>query len=184
MPMKIEVPDGEFFSNETNEFIRIKKTTLQLEHSLISLRKWEARWHKPFLSDEQKSPEQMIDYVKCMTIKEVDPNIYKVMSKEVLDAISAYIEDPMTATWFSKPDTPEGSAPPKKEVITAEIIYYWMVTLGIPESFERWHLNQLMTLIKVIELKNAPKKKMDAKAQREQMAQINAARRARLNSKG
>lgn len=185
MPMKINIPEGEVFDNKTQTFIPVKKTTLQLEHSLISLRKWESRWHIPFLTEDEKTHEQMIDYIKCMTIKgDVDPVVYEAMTQDVLESISAYIQDPMTATWFSKPNGPEGSAPKKKEIITAEIIYYWMITLGIPESFERWHLNQLMTLIRVIELKNAPKQKMDRRSQMAQRAQINAARRAKLGSKG
>lgn len=187
MPMKINIPEGEIFDNKTQMFFKTKKATLQLEHSLISLRKWESRWHIPFLSDDEKTNEQMMDYIKCMTINgDVDPTTYEYMATDpkIIDSIMAYIKNPMTATWFSKKNTVEGAPPPKKEVITAEIIYYWMISLGIPESFERWHLNQLLTLIKVIELKNAPKKKMDARAAMAERAQLNAARRAKMNSKG
>lgn len=183
--LKIKIPDIEdLYDEKTERFFKIKGADLQLEHSLLSLARWESRWHKPFLGKEEKTNEQFIDYIKCMTITQnVDQEVYRYIPNSVLKEILDYIEDPMTATWFSSNETKLGGIG-NKEVVTAEIIYYWMVTLGIPVQFEKWHLNRLLTLIRVINVKNAPKKNMNKKDILAQNRQINAARRAKHRSKG
>lgn len=188
--IEIVIPEQhyELFNEKTEEFlppINIKETRIQLEHSLISLKKWEQKWHKPFLGKtDQLSYDEITDYIRCMTLSHgVDPEIYHWMPKEVIEEILEYIKDPMTATWF-RDDKLVGAQKSSREVITAEIIYYWMITLNIPVEFQKWHLNQLLTLIKVVSIKNGKSKKVDAKTAAQERAALNAKRRAEYKSKG
>ena len=180
--LKIIIPESESFDSEKEEFIQIKETSLQLEHSLVSISKWESKWHKPFLDKNyKKTSEEVIDYIRCMTITQnVDPNIYYSLTNENMKAIDDYINDSMTATWFS--DKHEKNR--QQSVITSEIIYYWMIALNIPVEFQKWHLNRLLTLIKVCNEKNQPDKKVSKNAIRSQNRALNAARRKKLKSKG
>lgn len=182
--LKVTVPATEGFDEKNNIFVDIiPETTLQLEHSLLSLSKWEAKWKKPFLSQSASDPrtaEETIDYIRCMTLNSgVDPEIYNHIPNSVLAKIVEYIEDPMTATTFGKSNT---NGP--KQVITNEIIYYWMVTLNIPFECQKWHLNRLLTLIRVCSEKNAPQKKMSTKEILARNKALNAQRRAQLHSRG
>ena len=153
--LKITVPGLELYDEEKNEFINYKDQTLQLEHSLVSISKWEAKWHKPFLSDEDKTLEEIIDYIKCMTITQnVKSDVYDRLTSDNIQTINDYIQDSMTATTFSD-DKKTG----KKEIVTSEIIYYWMVTYNIPMECQKWHLNRLLTLVKVCTIKNSPDRK-------------------------
>lgn len=180
--LKIHVPKGRFFKNQTNEFFYTEETDLELEHSLISLSKWESKWHKPFLDKKEKTEEELLDYIRCMTIsKNVDPKVYYALDEDALIRIKAYIDDPMTATWFAE-DKSRRRGP--QEVITAEIIYYWMIAQNIPVQFEKWHLNRLLTLIRVCGIKNAPPKKMKRSQIHQQNHSLNAARRAARHSRG
>lgn len=183
--LEIIIQKGEFFDEKTQEFIMMNKDTkLQLEHSLISLKKWESKWHKPYLKDEDKTIEEIIDYVRCMTINHIeDQSVYNCLSSDNIKQITDYIRNPMTATWFSK-DKSTGTPKFSEAVITNEIIYYWMISLNIPVEFQKWHLNQLLTLIKVVNIKNSPKKKMSREEEATQRKALNAARRAKYNSKG
>lgn len=182
--LTVTIPGFEAFNQNTNEFITVKETKLQLEHSLISLKKWEQKWHKPFLGDQEKTLEETQDYIRCMTINPgVDDEIYKYIPGNIIKQITSYIQDPMTATWFS--DTEKiGAQNNKKEIVTAEIIYYWMISLNIPVEFQKWHLNTLLTLIRVVSVKNAPKDKMDKAAMAKQRASLNAARKAKFHTHG
>lgn len=179
--LKITVPATELFDEEHNSFIKIKETQLQLEHSLVSISKWESKWHKPFLSrTEEKTTEMYIDYVRCMTLTQnVNPLIYYGLTAQNMEDIQKYIDNPMTATWFSNQQKKEN-----RKIITSEVIYYWMVALQIPFECQKWHLNRLLTLIRVCNIENQPKKKMSKKATRQSNASINAARRQAMNSKG
>lgn len=184
----VHIPKKELFDDKNSTFIDIPETTLQLEHSLISLRKWEQRWHKPFLSKpgaekDDKSAEEILDYIRCMTINNVDQNAYLGLTKYQITAIFEYIRDPMTATWFNN-DNRIGAQKNSSEVVTAEIIYYWMITLNIPVEFQKWHLNSLLTLIKVVNIKNQPAKKMSAKDESAYRRKIMAERRAKYHTKG
>lgn len=175
--LEITIPAQELFDDHNEIFIQVKETTLQLEHSLISVHKWEKKWHVPFLGSEEKTDEQIRDYIRCMTLnKNIDPKIYYYIPPNVLTEIFDYIENPMTATWFSEEKGPKMFGG-KKEIITAEIVYYWMVTLNIPVQFEKWHLNSLLTLIRVINIKNTPPKKMSKRDTLAQYARLNAERR-------
>lgn len=172
-------PEG--WDEEKQEFVEPKIQTLQLEHSLVSLSKWEAKWCKPFLSKEIKTFEETADYVRCMTITQnVDPNVYNLLSRENLEAINQYIDSPMTATWFSNDKNGKGG----REQITSELIYYWMISLNIPFECQKWHLNRLLTLVKICNIKNQPPKKMSKREIMSQNAALNAARRKKYNTKG
>lgn len=179
--LRITIPEIELFDDANQIFIHTKSYDLQLEHSLVSLSKWESKWCKPFLTKGDKTTEETLDYIRCMTINEhVCPVDYKLIPKSIIDKITTYIDAPMTATTFSQPD----QKPTNKEVITAEIIYYWMIAFNIPFECQRWHLNRLLTLINVCNIKNQPKKKMPRnKALRDQRA-LNEARKAKINTKG
>ena len=182
--LKLTVPGYEYYDASTNTFGHTKTTTLQLEHSLVSLSKWEEKWQKPFLGKDPKAIEECIDYVRCMTITQnVDPLVYQGLTTENFEAVNRYIEEPMTATWFSDKENKKFN----REVITAEIIYYWMISLNIPFECQKWHLNKLMTLIRVCNIKNAPPKKKRKGANRamlDQRTELNRARRERLHTKG
>lgn len=173
--LEIVIPDSEFYNSGTREFVTIKGQTLQLEHSLLSLSKWEAKWHKPFLTQDNKSRDELLSYYQCMTItKNVDPLVYSVIPLSEQKRIQVYINDPMTATTVKKP-----SHNSSRDVITSELIYFWMITLEIPFECEKWHLNRLLTLIQVCDIKNAPSKKMSKKDIFSQNRALNASRKAR-----
>lgn len=187
LPIVIPGQHLEYFDERTEEFVTVDvpETYLELEHSLISLQKWEQKWHKAFLSDyEEKTHEMMCDYVRCMALngKNIDPKVYNYIPAKVMDEITSYIKDPMTAAWFN--DGLIGAQKTSSEVITAEIIYYWMITLNIPVEFKKWHLNSLMTLIKVVSIKNSPPQKVDPAQAARERDRLNRERRAKYNSKG
>lgn len=176
----INVPPKEMYNESTGEFIESKGQTLVLEHSLVSLSKWESKWCKPFMSNDERTDEELLDYIRCMTITQnVNPSIYYSLTYENIQAVNAYIKAPMTATTFR--DSAKGRS---REIITSEIIYYWMISLGIPFECQKWHLNRLLTLINVCSIKNTPPKKMGKSEAMAQQRQLNAARRAKLHSKG
>lgn len=173
------IPEG--WDEAKQEFIDAKEQTLQLEHSLVSLSKWESKWCKPFLSKENRTYEETVDYIKFMTITQnVKPEVYDKLTTENINQINNYIAAPMTATTFSDDRNSKGS----REVVTAELIYYWMIALNIPFECQKWHLNRLLTLIRVCNIKNAPPKKMSKRDVMSRNAQLNAARRQRLHTKG
>lgn len=180
--LEIKVPAGEQWDETRQVFVYTEECTLQLEHSLVSLSKWESKWHKPFNTRDRKTPEETIDYVRCMTLTpDVDPSVYSGLTNENIDAINKYIEDPMTATRFSK-DINNGKS--SSEQITAELIYYWMIAFQIPFECQYWHLNRLLTLIKVCNIKNQPPKKMSKRELMSRNTALNAARRKQYNTRG
>lgn len=181
--LTITVPGMEFFNEETQEFSYAKDTVLKLEHSLVSISKWEAKWNKPFLSKEQKTNEQFKDYLKCMTINSVDDLVYECVTNENIKEINKYIEAPMSATWFNEFQNGKNN----NSVITSELIYYWMIAYNIPAEYQKWHINRLLTLIRICSIKteqmNNPKKMSKSEIINRNQA-LNAQRRAKLNSKG
>ena len=187
VPAQQAIPEMEFFDEKTQEFVMIpgkpavKETVLKLEHSLVSLSKWEAKHCKPFLSKNALTEEETIDYIKCMTLTQnVPPEVYERLTEGAVKQISDYINAPMTATWFSKEVEKKG----KEETVTSELIYYWMFSLQIDMKCEKWPLNRLITLIKIFNVKNEPPKKMSKRSIMSQNAALNAARRKQYNSKG
>ena len=180
----ITIPSQELFNEKNNEFYRSKEQTLTLEHSLVSLSKWESKWHKPFLSKDQKTAEEVKDYIRCMTLTQnVDPSIYNLLTVDNINEIEKYIDDPMTATWFND-HSPNGNKPTNREVVTAEIIYYWMISFNIPIECQKWHLNRLLTLVRVCNIKNSTDKKMSKADTLKQNRALNAARRKALGTRG
>ncbi len=179
--LQITIPAVEQWDERKQEFVTTKEQTLQLEHSLVSISKWESKWCKAFLTKQEKTIEETLDYIKCMTITQnVDPEVYNYLTNENIEEINKYIEAPMTATYFSDDKT----AKPSREQITAELIYYWMIALNIPFECQKWHLNRLLTLIRVCNIKNQPLKKRSRKEIMSRNAALNAARRKQLNTKG
>lgn len=172
--LQITIPAQRLFNEATSEIITIKKTTLQLEHSLVSLSKWEAKWNKPFQSKERKTREEAEDYVRCMTLTQnVDPNVYHGLTRQNMDDVDRYIELPMTATTFGE----NRNAKHERRAVTAEVIYYWMISLGIPFECQKWHLNRLMTLIRVCNEKNAPKGRRSRADMMNERRMLNESRR-------
>lgn len=183
MPLTVHVPPGEFYDHAIDQFVYSRDVTIHIEHSLAAIAKWEARWHKPFLTNKAMTGEEFLDYIRCMTLEDedtIDPNIYMALSRSNFESIQKYIENTMTATWFKDEKKGRNGG----AVITAEIIYYYMVELGIPFECENWHVNRLMTLIRVCSEKQAVPKKMARKDIFAQNAALNAQRKARLGTKG
>jgi hypothetical protein len=178
--LSLTIPSVESFDDATQRFIYSDEVTFEIEHSLVSLSKWETVWEKPFLGPTPKTSEEILSYIQLMNLTpNVPPEIFQSLSDIQLKLINQYITAKMSATWFTEKN-PKNS----NEVITAEIIYYWMISLNIPFECENWHLNRLFTLIKVCNEKNAPEKKMSKRDSVQQRKEINAARKAKLNTNG
>lgn len=177
----VTVPKAEYYDELRNEFIYYQSFKLRLEHSLVSVSKWESKWNKPFFTKEDKTREESIDYIRCMTITQnVPDHVYERVTDDILDQVNEYIDAPMTATTIRK----DKRGAINRDVITSEVMYYWMITLGIPFECQKWHLNRLIMLINVCNAKNAPKKKM---SQRELLARnrsLNEMRKAKMRTKG
>ena len=179
--LRITIPAAELWDEVNQEFVTTKEQTLQLEHSLVSLSKWESKWNKAFLGKQEKTVEETLDYVRCMTITQnVKPDVYNRLTPENIKQINDYIDAPMTATHFSNERQSGGNY----EIATSELIYYWMIALNIPFECQKWHLNRLLTLIKVCNIKNTPPKKMSRRDLMSRNAALNAARRKQFNTRG
>lgn len=181
--LTIKVPRGEFWDSVNNEFFYTEPQSIKLEHSLFSVSKWEAKWEKSFFLKEPKTLEESSDYIRIMALDDIDDITLKYIcsNRNIVKSIDDYINLPMTATKInSKKDNDE----PSKSYVTSEIIYYWMVNLNIPLECEHWHLNRLITLIRVCEIKSRPPEKMSQKEAIAYQARVNAERRAKMKSKG
>lgn len=179
--LSITVPLTEGFNEATGEFVTMQSFDLQLEHSLVSLSKWESEFEKPFLGNDDKTSAETLAYIKAMVLSpEVSAEVFQHLSKENVQAINKYINATQTATTFKE----IGPKRPTRDIITAEIIYYWMVALNIPLECERWHLNRLLTLIKVVNLKNQPKRKMGRREMIQHQRSLNAQRREAMGTRG
>ena len=178
--LEIIIPGLELYNEETNEFTCYDDVKLELEHSLVSISKWESKWCKPFLDGKDKTLDEIVDYIRCMTISDnIESDVYDRLTEENLVAINEYIGRPMTATTFNNEKKSTG-----REIITSEIIYYWMVSFNIPFECQYWHLNRLLTLIKVCNVKNNPPKKMSQKEILARNKALNDARKRELGTRG
>jgi hypothetical protein len=178
--LRLELTVVEGFDESTERFVAAESMVVELEHSLLSLSKWESRWELPFLGPQKKTMEQTLDYIRMMNLgAEFPEDIFSKFNAENFDAVNQYIDAKMSATTFN--DRQDAKS---REVITAELIYYWMISLGIPFECEGWHLNRLLTLIKVCNLKNAPKKKMSSAQAGQEARRLNEERRSQLGTKG
>ena len=179
--LRITIPDKELWDEIKEEFVYKKGQTIQLEHSLVSLSKWESKYCRPFLSKQDKTYEETVDYIKFMTMTQnVDPEVYENLTDKNIEEIKKYIEAPMTATHFSEDKNPKIS----REPTTAELIYYWMVALNIPFECQKWHLNRLLTLIRVCNIKNQPPKKRSTKDIMRRNSAMNASRGKQYKTRG
>ncbi len=186
--LEIKVEEQHLYDESTNKIIHIKPVTLKLEHSLISIRKWESKYHKPFLGGtkkDEKTLDELLDYISCMIVNKenVDPMMIRHLPAEIIQKIILYIKDDMTATWFTG-NHRVGASNRLGEVVTAELIYYWMIAYNVPIELERWHLNQLLTLLKVINIKSGGEKKMSKRDAAIERTAENARRRAKYHTKG
>ena len=179
--LTIVVPGVEMFDEQEQEFVSRGDMTLDLEHSLVSVSKWESMYEKPFLGGAEKTTEEIFEYIKQMTLTpNVSEEVFHKLSEENIKAVNKYIEAKMTATWFSEAP----GAPRTRDVITAELIYYWMITFQIPFECENWHLNRLFTLIRACNIKQAKPKKMSRSEMAARNRELNAQRRQQLGTKG
>ena len=179
--IQITIPGTEFWDEEKCEFVCSKTQTLCLEHSLVSLSKWESKWQKPFLTKDKKTSEEEIDYIRCMTLTQnVDPLAYHNLSPENYKAIRDYIDSPRSATIIKERVKGGGGS-----FITSELIYSWMVALNIPFECQKWHLNRLLTLIRICNINNDPKKQKRSKRDiLTNNAMLNKARKEKLGTSG
>lgn len=179
--LQITIPGTEMWDEYNEEFVCSEDRVLTLEHSLVSISKWESNWCKPFLSKQPMTNAEIIDYVRCMSLTDdVDPKVFSCLSNNHIKRICDYIDRPMTATTINEPNTGKKSG----EQVTSELIYYWMVALNIPFECQYWHLNRLLTLVRICNIKNQPPKKMSRREILSRNAALNAARRKQMNTKG
>ena len=180
--LRVVVPlTKEGWDEKRQEFVEPKTQVLQLEHSLVSLSKWESKWCKPFLSKGLQTTEEILDYIKFMTLTQnVNPDVYNHITQDIVDVITDYINAPMTATTINDDQSNKG----RGEIVTAELIYYWMISLNIPFECQKWHLNRLLTLVRVCNVKNSPPKKRSKKELMRRNTAINKLRQQKLNTKG
>lgn len=172
MTLQVTIPKTSLFNEDTEEFIDIPETTITLAHSLLSIEKWEAKYHKPFLTQETKTVSEFMDYIRFMTItKNVDPNVYYGLTPDILDSIQKYMDDDHTATWFRE-DEDGKKGDKRSRAVTAELIYCWMIELRMPiDIFQKWHIGRLIVLIRTCQeerkaAEGDPKKKMDMNKRR------------------
>lgn len=182
--LTIIIPPWEKYNEETKEFIYGPAVELRMEHSLVSISKWESIWHVPFLTDTHKTTTQILSYIKCMTTTQhISDEVYQRVSSDNAKAIMDYIDDPRTATWFNTSQK-SSNRNVNNEQITSELIYYWMIAYGIPFECQKWHLNRLLTLIKICQIKNEPSKKMNKSEIMKRNQALNAARRNKMKTRG
>ena len=178
--LRLKVVTKEGYDEVVGKFVDGDYIVLELEHSLVSLSKWESKWEIPFLGSDKKTTDQIMDYIRMMfSGTEFPEELVQYLSKKNYDDINAYINAKMTATTFR-----EMKQPANHEIVTSELIYYWMIALGIPFDCETWHLNRLLTLIKVCNIKNQKPTKMSRAEQMAQQRQLNEERRRATGSAG
>lgn len=172
---------ADYYDENKGRFITRKPRKVMLEHSLVSLSRWESKWKESFLSNKKKTREQSLDYIRFMSTSGVlDDETLSMFGPKEMATINEYIEDKMTATTIKR----RGPAPHSRDIITAEVIYWWMIQYGIPMECEKWHLNRLLTLIEVCSVKSGPQQKMSRQEEMAQRRMLNASRKAHLNTKG
>lgn len=185
--LQLTIQGQRFWNEEDEEFVYPEPIFLELEHSLVTLSKWESEFEKPFLSKDEKSEEEVLRYIEIMIqTPNVSPEVFQYFTDDHLREINDYMSAKMTATWFNDP--PAGTQPPNREVITAELVYYWMISYEMPvEPFQHWHLNRLFTLLKVFSAKNSKKQKMNPEQKKDWLAdrqRLNDLRKQQMGTDG
>lgn len=179
--LELILPGGELYDEKKGQFIIVKPQAVRLEHSLIAISKWEAFYKKPFLTRGRKSVSESVYYIQCMTLTSgVDPLVYNFVDSSTLAKVAKYIDDPMSATRVRE----RQNGPPNREVMTSEVIYYYMIAFNIPMECQKWHLNRLITLIRVCGIKSQPGKKMNSRQVMTQNRELNELRKKQLNTTG
>lgn len=179
--LELVIKQFELFDEVRQEFTEVPETTLRLEHSLVSISKWESKWKLPFIDTKEKTTEQVLDYIKCMTIgQNINPLVYYGLGRDDLEKVKQYIEEEQTATTFNSIDR----APSSNRFVTSELIYYWMTVYNVPFECQKWNLSRLLALLRIASIENAPKKKMSKRAVMDQNRALNKARRQARRSKG
>jgi len=177
----VDIAETEYYDRVKEEFVEVKAVQLKLEHSLVAISKWEAKWEKPFIGNADKTDEELYDYIECMVLNEepINPLTFRFISKSNIELINSYIKAPMTATTI-KATKGKNS----RRIITSELIYYWMISFSIPFECQHWHLNRLMMLINVCDAQNTPAKKQSPKDALAERRRLNEARKAAMKSSG
>lgn len=178
--LEIEVPETEYFDDATSLFVKRPGKILRFEHSLLSVSKWEAHFEKAFLSKAEKTPEEMLNYIHYMRLDPGPISDLYSLTKEHFVEINAYMNSKATATTFQD----RASGRQSTEIITSELMYYWMTAYQIPFECETWHLNRLMALIKICSIKNAPQKKMRRSEILARNRTLNEQRLSKYNTSG
>ena len=179
--LRITIPATELWDERKREFVYVKEQTLQLEHSLISLSKWESKWCKSFIHTKNKTNEEALDYIKCMTLTQnVKPEVYQCLTPEIIQQVKEYIDAPMTATTIPEDKNNKRN----REIITSELIYHWMIDTQVPFECQKWHLNRLITLIRVRYHKLSPPKKMSQAEIAARNKMLNEARKKEWKTNG
>lgn len=177
----VVIPEREFFDETGSRFVKMEGGSFEIEHSLAAVAKWEARHGTPFFSMTDKTADESVDYIRCMTVTpDVNPDLYNRIDNELMAKINDYIATKQTATTIKM----RAGLKKKSEIITAEVVYYWMITLGIPSEYDQWHMNRLFTLIEVFNDKSGPQKKMKQKDILAQNRALNEARKTKYKTKG
>ena len=178
--LRLKVTTEEGYDEFLSEFVESEAVVLELEHSLVSLSKWESKWEIPFLGSQEKTDEQVLDYIRMMFSGDDFPEkVFGKFAPADFEKINTYINARMSATWFGEKEDTAG-----REIVTAELIYYWMIALGIPFECQEWHLNRLLTLVKVCNIKNSPAKKLSSAELAKRNRDLNEQRRRETGSKG
>ena len=179
--LRITIPDREMFDEQKQVFFTEPGGVLCLEHSLAAISKWEAEYKKPFFGKEEKTIPETLAYIRCMDLDpDTDPSLYRRLGRKELDAIRSYISDKQTATWFY--EKPKNG--PSREIVTSELVYYWMIALGVPFECQYWHFNRLQTIIRICIVKQEKPQKLGRSELASRNAALNAVRRAKLGSMG
>lgn len=179
--LTITVPSQELWDEANEEFVNFEETTLELEHSLVAISKWESKYKKPFLETSDKTREETLGYVEAMCLTpNTAPEVFHRLSNANLEAVQAYISDTMTATWFNE----NNRTPKSREKITSELVYHWMTSLNIDWQAQDWHINRLLTLIRIFGVKNAKPEKMSRADQMARRREINERNKKRLGTDG
>lgn len=182
--LDITIPEQEYFDEEKQVFLYTKPIELHMEHSLMSIAKWESKWHKAFLTKRDRSPEETIDYFRCMIVNKVDPSVVDFLTSKDIKKIIDYINEPMTAVYMGDENSSIEKGSRLRDTTTAELLYFYMITLSIPFECEKWHINRLLALIHVCEVKNRPSKTMTASQINRRNKALNEARKKKTHSRG